>query len=175
MLNRRDFHRFGSFVLGGAMSIGLAIPGVAYLLDPLRRKAGADSTYELTRLAGLKVGVPQSFAILAERRDAWVQYPIEPVGTVWLLRQPEGTDPPVIAFTAECPHLGCAISPTDDGKKFLCPCHRAEFDRDGRPLNPVSPRGMDTLQVELTPGDDPRVIVHFLRFRNQIKEKTPLV
>ena len=31
------------------MSLGLAIPGVAYVLDPLRRKGGAGTTQKLTR------------------------------------------------------------------------------------------------------------------------------
>jgi menaquinol-cytochrome c reductase iron-sulfur subunit len=111
--SRRDFHRIGSFLLGGAVSVGLAIPGVAFLLDPIRRKSGKVITQELTRLSALTVGEPKSFAIIAERRDAWVQYPKEPVGLVWLVRQPEGSGAAVVAYTAECPHIGCQIGLTD--------------------------------------------------------------
>jgi menaquinol-cytochrome c reductase iron-sulfur subunit len=175
MLSRRDFYRYGSFVLGGTLSLGLAIPGMAYLLDPLRRKAGSGTTQAVTRLSTLKVGVPESFAIIDEKRDAWVKYPREPVGTVWLVRQPEGKTPPVLAFTGECPHLGCAISRGDDGKSFVCRCHGAAYDHAGERSNQVSPRSMDSLEVELTEGDDPSVVVHFRRFRHQVKEKTPLV
>ncbi|MFO0908526.1 MAG: Rieske 2Fe-2S domain-containing protein [Isosphaeraceae bacterium] len=175
MWTRRDLYRYGSWLLGGAMSLGLAIPGVAYVLDPLRKRGESGTTQRLTRLSALKVGEPQSFAVIAERQDAWVKYPPEPIGTVWLVRQPEGAKPPVIAFTAECPHLGCAIVQAPDAKSFICPCHRSIFDLKGKPQNDLSPRSMDTLDVELTTDDDPAVVVRFTRFRTQTKEKIPLV
>ena len=37
------------------------------------------------------VGEPRSFAIIARRRDAWVQYPEEPVGSVVL--ELDGVEP----------------------------------------------------------------------------------
>jgi menaquinol-cytochrome c reductase iron-sulfur subunit len=175
MPSRRDFYRIGSFVLGGLTSLGLSVPVVAYLLDPLRRKGGTESRQELTRLGELKVGVPRAFSIIAEKTDAWVKYEKEPVGIVWLIRQPEGAAQPVVAFTAECPHLGCPVSLKEDAKSFICHCHQATFDIQGHPTNAVPPRGMDTLDVELTPGDDPGVVVRFRRFRTQAKEKIPLV
>ena len=62
----------------------------------------------------------------------------------------------MIAFTAECPHLGCAINLAADGKSFLCPCHTSAFDFEGKPQNQVPPRPMDRLDVELTSGRRPR-------------------
>ena len=175
MLHRRDLYRLGTFVMGGAMGLLLAVPGAAYVLDPLRRKSRAGVTQELARLSALPVGEPRAFAILDEREDAWVKYPREPIGSVWLVRQADGQAPAVLAFTAECPHLGCAVQATPDKGSFACPCHDARFDLTGRPLNGVAPRGMDTLTVELSRDDDPRVLVRFERFRAQTKEKTPLV
>lgn len=176
MPSRRAFYRFGSTLIGGALGIGLAIPGVAYLLDPLRRKGGGSVLRrDLARLGQLTVGKPQAFPIIAERQDAWVKHPPEPVGSVWLIRQPEGTNPPVIALTAECPHLGCLITTSPDEKGFFCPCHRGEFDLTGKKTNAVAPRGMDTLDVELSKDDDPLVTVLFQRFRTQSEAKVPLV
>ena len=175
MVSRRDFYRIGSVLLGGLTSLGLSIPVVAYLLDPLRRKGGSDTRQELARLSELKVGVPRSFSIIAEKTDAWVRYEKEPVGIVWLIRQAEGASQPVVAFNAECPHLGCPVSLNADGKSFICHCHQAKFDVQGKPSNAVPPRGLDTLEVELTEGDDPTVVVTFRRFRTQSKEKIPLV
>lgn len=175
MLHRRDFYRIGSTVLGGLAGLILAVPGAAFLLDPLRRGGkGKGIEQEITRLSALPIGVPYEYAIIDERDDAWVKYPREAVGSVWLIRQPDGVKPPVVAYTAECPHLGCAIRLADDKKAFRCPCHNAAFALDGQPLNAVPPRGMDTLEVSLSDEDDPRVLVHFERFRAQTKEKTPL-
>jgi Rieske Fe-S protein len=163
--------------LGGLIKLVIAVPAVAFLISPLRKKsqeAGENAFETLTSLNQLSVGVPRSFAIIRDRTDAWVKYPREPAGSVWLIRQPEGTDPQVIAFTAECPHLGCAINLAADGKSFLCPCHTSAFDFQGKPQNQVPPRPMDPLEVEVTSGTDPKVRVKFERFRTLAEERVPL-
>jgi menaquinol-cytochrome c reductase iron-sulfur subunit len=175
-MTRRDFYRFATVGLGTLIGFVLAVPGVAYIVSPLRRKNSEKQSFEtLTRLSQLNVGVPRSFAVIEDRRDAWVRYPREPVGSVWLIRQPEGASPRVIAFTTECPHLGCAVNLSADLKGFLCPCHTSAFDLEGKPTNSVPPRPMDRLYVEVGTVDDPEVRVKFQRFRTQSEEKTPLV
>src|SRR4051794_24728260 len=106
-MNRRDFHRLGTVLLSSLMGLALAVPGVAYVLDPLRRKVKGGVSRPLARLSELVVGVPRRYPVIEERQDAWVKYPKEPVGSVWLIRQ---SDDKVRAFTAECPHLGCAVN-----------------------------------------------------------------
>lgn len=175
MPNRRDIFRLGAMALGNVFALALVIPGVKFLLDPLGKKASGGAFRPLTTLGQLKVGEPKAFAIIARRQDGWVRYPEEPVGSVWLIRQPEATKgPPVLALSAECPHLSCPIPLADDGKSFLCPCHGANFDLDGKKLNKVAARGMDSLPVELSGGDDPEVLVKFERFQPQSAEKKPL-
>ncbi len=174
-MTRRDFYRYATVAVGTLMGIVLAVPGVAYVISPLRKKEGEGSFEALARLSQLEAGVPRSFAIVKERRDAWVKYPREPVGSVWLLRQPAGAAEPVIAFTSECPHLGCAINLSADKKGFLCPCHTSSFDFEGKPTNQVPPRPMDRLKVEMSGGDDPEIRVKFERFRTQSEEQQPLV
>jgi Rieske Fe-S protein len=174
-MSRRDIYRIATVALGTLIGLVLAVPGVAYLISPLRRRGRAGEFQTLTRLSQLQVGVPRSFAIIEERRDAWVKYPREPVGSVWLIRQPDGSAPAVLALAAECPHLGCAINLTGDGKGFLCPCHTSAFNFNGEPKNQVPPRPMDRLEVEMPPGNDPEVRVKFQRFRTQSEEKIPLV
>jgi menaquinol-cytochrome c reductase iron-sulfur subunit len=174
-MTRRDFYRLATIALGAVIGMVLAVPGVGFLLSPLRRRGRQDAFETLTRLSQLDVGVPRWFVIIEDRRDAWVKYPREPVGAVWLIRQPRGSKAPVIALTSECPHLGCAVNLTADGKSFLCPCHTSAFDLEGMQKNAVPPRPMDRLDVELTAGDDPEVRVKFQRFRTQSEEKVPLV
>ena len=174
-MTRRDFYRYACIAVGSLMGLALAVPGVAYVVSPLRKKETEGSFETLTRLSQLEPGVPRSFAIIKDRHDAWVKYPREPVGSVWLVRQPAGANPPVIAFTSECPHLGCAINLSADKKGFLCPCHTSAFDLEGKPTNQVPPRSMDRLKIELTSGDDPEVRVKFERFRTQSEEQQPLV
>ncbi len=188
MMNRRQLFSFGAVALTGLLSLALAVPGVAYLLTPLwsRKEEEAEEGaveeadtgfHPLARLSELPVGVPKSFAVIEARQDAWVKYPPEPVGSVWLIKRAEGSDPPVLAFTAECPHLGCAINLAGDARSFLCPCHTSAFTLEGDRLNQIPPRGMDALEV--APIEDPSnpeslVQVKFQRFRTMIEEKKPL-
>ena len=174
MLHRRDLYRYGSVILGSAFSLALAVPGIRFLFDPLGKKAGAGDFVPLARLGQLKVGEPQMFSVLAERSDAWTQYPRQPVGSVWLVRQPEGSKTPVVALSSECPHLSCPVTVASDGKGFLCPCHDSVFGLDGQRKNSVSPRGMDTLEVRIDGETEPAVLVKFARFRPQTEEKTSL-
>ncbi len=174
MPNRRDFYRLGAIALGNLFALAVAVPGVKYLLDPLGKSSGGGEFRTLTRLGRLKVGEPQAFSILSERRDAWVKYPTEPVGSVWLVRQPEGSKEPVVALSAECPHLSCPVPLAPDRKSFLCPCHQANFTLEGARINEVAARGMDRLPVELSGDADPEVRVRFERFQPQSAEKKPL-
>jgi Rieske Fe-S protein len=177
-MTRRDFYRYGSIIFSGLVKVAVAVPAIAFLASPLRKKVAGtnEDTFEtLTSLDQLTVGVPRLFAIIRDRTDAWVKYPSEPAGSVWLIRQPASAKPEVIAYTSECPHLGCAISLAEGGKSFMCPCHTSSFDFEGKPQNQVPPRPMDRLDVELTSDSSPKVRVKFQRFRTLAEERIPLV
>jgi menaquinol-cytochrome c reductase iron-sulfur subunit len=174
MPNRRDLYRLGAIALGNLFALALAVPGLKYLLDPLGKSSGSGEFRTLTRLGQLKVGQPQAFSIIASRRDGWVKYPEEPVGTVWLVRQADGSEPPVLAISAECPHLSCPVNLAPDHKSFLCPCHSGNFQFNGSRINEVAARGLDHLPVELSGDPDPEVRVKFERFQPQIAERKTL-
>jgi Rieske Fe-S protein len=175
VMHRRGWLGLATIAVGTIMGLALAIPGVAYLLSPLRKRNRDRQFQTVTRLSDLEVGIPRSFVIIEEQQDAWVHYPREPVGSVWLIRQAAGANPAVIALSAECPHLGCAINLSADHQGFLCPCHTSAFTFEGKPKNAVPPRPMDPLEVELTAGDDPEIRVRFQRFRTQSEARIPLV
>lgn len=175
--SRRGFHRLVSGLLGGFIGAAMAIPAVAYLLTPLLRGRTQSGDFTpIARFAELTPSVPQAFPVIQSRTDAWVRYPPEPVGTVWLIRQPEGGDEPVLALSAECPHLACSITLSPDSKTFFCPCHTSAFALDGARLNKVPPRGMDRLEIEPFDPSDPsaEVRVRFEKFRTMTEEKIPL-
>jgi menaquinol-cytochrome c reductase iron-sulfur subunit len=174
MPNRRDLYRLGAIALGNLFALALAVPGLKLLLDPLGKSSGSSDFRSLTKLGQLKVNEPQAFSIIASRRDGWIRYPEEPVGTVWLVRQPDGSTPAVLAFSAECPHLSCPISLAPDHKSFLCPCHSGNFQFNGSRINEVAARGMDSLPVELSTDPDPVVLVKFERFQPQTAERKSL-
>ena len=121
------------------------------------------------KLRELEVGVPKKFAIVGDEVDAWTRAPKRKLGTVWLHRTGERE---VKAFTATCPHLGCAVDVVSDaaGKPtgYNCACHDSNFDLAGNAGEGPSPRGLDPLPVEFE-GDNIAVI--FKRFRSGIASR----
>ncbi|ADV62531.1 Rieske (2Fe-2S) iron-sulfur domain protein [Isosphaera pallida ATCC 43644] len=193
-MTRRTFHILGTIGLGGLFTLMLAIPGVGYLLDPLVRKwgkadasaesggeadqkaGGLDDFVSLARWSDLKPNTPRVFPVILSRTDAWMSFPPEPVGAVWLIRRDEEegqgkTTRQVTAYSAECPHLGCAVNLAPGGQAFLCPCHNSGFGLDGQPTNSIPPRGLDELEVAPLEGEDPVIRVKFVRFRSGIHDK----
>jgi isorenieratene synthase len=50
------------------------------------------------------------------------------------------------AFSLSCTHQGCIVNKQEDGK-FLCPCHGAIYDQDGKVVNPPAKRNLNTYKV----------------------------
>jgi len=146
----KDRRSFFAILAGGLAMLGPIGAGVWSFLSPLFRKG----TIPQVRVALLEQvpddGKPYFFPVVADRQDAWTSYAQQKVGAVYLVRQP-GDELPT-AFTAKCPHAGCAVGYSAEEEKFKCPCHTSAFHVDGSRVNgdqEVSPRDMDTLEVEL--------------------------
>jgi Rieske Fe-S protein len=150
-------------VIGAFVSVVPIIPGLAVLTDPLRRKKkSGGKAIRITTLEALQASeLPQRFQVIDERRDAWNKYPPEPIDALFLV--PQGDGKPPKAYSATCPHLGCAVDFKDVTGEYQCPCHTSAFAVDGQPLYGPSPRGLDELQVEIR--NDTEVWVLYQRFQ----------
>ena len=83
--------------------------------------------------------------------------------------------PSILAFTATCPHLGCAVEFDGAEDRYECPCHESGFAKDGKKLFGPSLRGLDGLDVEIRgDGDNREVWVRYKRFKAGIAEKDPV-
>lgn len=167
-VERREFLKAAACsVLGGACVLGPIAAGITVLVHPLRLK-GPPVEVKLSTLDALPVGKPKLFQVLAERRDAWTQFPKQAIGAVFLLRKSEEE---VIAFNAACPHLGCAVEFRDETGAFYCPCHDSTFARSGEVVG-TSPsrRGLDALELVMRGRE---VWVKFMNFEPGIPEKRP--
>ena len=170
---RRDFLKKAC-----AAGIGTAIvlvpvgAGLATLFDPLRRKGSAGEKVFVTSLDSLpQDGLPQKFAILASRLDAWNSFPNAPVGAVYLRRT---GDKQVEALNVVCPHAGCFVDFRQEKKDFFCPCHNSSFALDGKIADRKSPapRGLDGLEVEIR--NDKEVWVKFQNFQTGHARRIPV-
>jgi menaquinol-cytochrome c reductase iron-sulfur subunit len=188
-MERRTFLRWAVHGLGAVFGAVLGVPAVIYLIDPRNRPAPERDLRPVGRLKELQLQVnePKEVVIRETRQDAWTLHPDEVVGRVWLVRRPsEPGRPRVEAFNTTCPHLGCAVNFTGTG--FLCPCHGAHYELDGkavrednsrRAINNPAPRNMDSLVTRLDPvpgtDDDYVILVKYEKFKPNVPEKEPLV
>jgi menaquinol-cytochrome c reductase iron-sulfur subunit len=178
---RRSFVvRLSAIVTGAIVALFPFAAGWGVITNPLRRSRGtsggddADSS-KFVRVCPLDAlpadGMPREFAVVADSTDAWTHAPAQRIGAVFLTRSSK--DPSdVTAFTATCPHLGCAVEFDPTKKEFECPCHKSGFAINGEKLFGPSRRGLDRLLVKL--GDkagEKEILVQFERFKGGIADK----
>ncbi len=159
------------------------------MLRPLRRRAsGGAIVQRVAQLENLPVAEPVQMAIWGTRQDAWTRYPRQVVGRVWLIRRTDESTPPaeakIDAFSAVCPHLGCAIQRDADSPRFTCPCHKAFFKTSGEKvaskelgyINPT-PRDMDSLPCRVVQDEAAGawwVEVEYEKFEHGLTTKVPI-
>ncbi len=173
---------FLAIAVGLVVGVVPLVSGLVLFLSPLRRKTKAA---KLTRIATLDVvpddGLPHRFVVIEQRQDAWNRYPAEPIGAVYVVRQPGSRE--LTAFTATCPHAGCFVGFNAGDDKFVCPCHGATYRFDGTRIGgdqSVAPRDMDMIHVEVVAREHEdketvdEVLVTFERFQAGRHEPIPI-
>lgn len=157
----------------GAVAVGVPIvAGLGVLLDPLNHKSPQTEAIRVGTLEALpEDGTPVKFPVLADKKDAWNKFTQVPVGAVYIRRLPGNK---FEAFNIICPHAGCYVDYLAERNAFLCPCHNSTFSLDGRIDDPnsPSPRGLDSLTVELRNGKE--LWVKFQNFQTGRSERVPV-
>ncbi len=169
--SRRGFlARLVALVLGAAAYLTPVVAALATFLNPLRQKGQAGQFIRLASLETLD-STPRKVAVIMDRTDAWNLYPKQPVGAVWLRKVGPKE---VKALHVVCPHAGCFVDYDPAAGQFVCPCHLAHFDLDGKRLeaDSSSPRDLDTLEVDYETQDGVTYVrVKFQNFRIGTPEK----
>lgn len=193
---RRDFVAVMGSIVTGTLAIGVSLgAGIATLLDPLVRKKKKPGYYApepaedgslpnersvlVTTLDAVPDdGIPRRFPVLANRVDAWTFTQAQPIGAVYIRRDPGQAE--VTVFHSTCPHAGCSVSfkKEESGEQvFFCPCHNSAFDamgikRDVPGRENPSPRDLDTLKVDEAKLAQGEVWVEYVDFYTGQHEKT---
>ena len=89
------------------------------------------------------------------------------IGSAWVIKQGDK----FTAYSTVCPHLGCGISWDEAQSKFLCPCHKAVFSKDGKVEAGPPERGMDELVVER--NKDGLIAIRYQRFKMGTPNREP--
>jgi menaquinol-cytochrome c reductase iron-sulfur subunit len=143
---RRTFYVALVNLLGAAAAAVIAIPAAVYLL--FRPKSpGAGTMVEVANLADLENGVPQEVVFTRTRVDGWKA--TKEKTTTWVVKNgPQSA----VAFSPQCPHLGCIYHWEDDSGAFRCPCHSSAFGVDGKVLAGPAPRPLDRYDSRVEGG-----------------------
>jgi len=177
---RSFFTRLSAIALGALVAAFPFAVSWGVVTSPLRRKeddpnaGGADDGF--VRVCPLDSvpadGNPRAFAVVTDLVDAWTCAVNQRIGEVYLTRDDVDGKPNVIAFTATCPHLGCAVEFNGAEERYECPCHESGFAKDGKKLFGPSLRDLDRLDVKLAEnGGTQDVWVRYQRFRAGIAER----
>jgi menaquinol-cytochrome c reductase iron-sulfur subunit len=120
-------------------------------------------------------GMPHPFVVTADITDAWSKTRGQRVGLVFLQREDADGKAKITAFTAACPHLGCAVEFDASHDRYECPCHVSGFAKDGRKLFGPSLRDLDDLEWKVVEKNGtPEVWVAFRQFRAGVAERIPV-
>lgn len=145
-LSRRSFLGWAIAGLGSLIALVLGGAGTGYFLSPIFEKREEDWV-DVGPAKDVRPGTPAKIEFVERKRDAWAA--TERRSAAWVLTS-NGRD--FIAFDPRCTHLGCPFSWSEQKKQFLCPCHTAVFDVDGRVVMGPPPRPLDRFPVKVVGG-----------------------
>jgi menaquinol-cytochrome c reductase iron-sulfur subunit len=169
--DRRKFLKVATCALGGGVGLAVAGPVLTLLAEP------AGKVTVTTPTTPLDLGSVEQFRVGAEPRRVDVVAPIVKdacmaarnvvLGAAWIRRTAPDK---LVALSAVCPHLGCAIGWDGGAGNFLCPCHDSRFSVVGDKLTGPSERGMDELPIAVVGG---RLQLTWVRYKTGQSVREP--
>ena len=143
-IDRREFLATATVAIGGFISLGIAVPAVAYIVGPSLQESAEQNWILLGSVSKVEVDIPTLFKTTVERQTGWIinQQDI----SVYVLTD---NSRDYVAMSNICTHLGCRVRWIDDQQQFFCPCHNAIFDKAGIVLDGPPPRPLDRYEVKV--------------------------
>jgi menaquinol-cytochrome c reductase iron-sulfur subunit len=156
-ISRRDFVKLTTAAVGTFIGAVIGLPAIAYLIDPALRTVKSDAWIPLGKVETFEVGTPVPVSFTRSQVNGW-----EKTVTSYGLYVIKKSDTNFLVLSSKCTHLGCTVSWKPDRNEFVCPCHDAQFAKDGTVRGGPPPRPLDSFT-----GDRLRVVdgilqLHFL-------------
>jgi len=139
-INRREFIKGVTAVVGGLITTVIGIPTVAYLIDPALKESAKEVWVPVGKLEDIPIGKPVPFSFTQVQVNGWERTATSHGGFV--IRKSEDPND-LLILNSRCTHLGCTVNWKDEDQAFLCPCHDAKFDVQGKVLDGPPPRPLD--------------------------------
>jgi menaquinol-cytochrome c reductase iron-sulfur subunit len=140
----------------------LAIPFGGFTILPALRKRQPGWS-DAGTFNDLAVNEPQERRFSQVVKSGWQEEKQE--RSLWLVRKADNT---VVAYSPNCPHLGCGYRWFSNDRLFKCPCHASVFDINGKVVSGPAPRNLDAIETKLE-GD--RILVQYEVFQLGISKK----
>lgn len=139
-LNRRDFIRVTTGIVGGLIGAALGLPAIAYLLDPAFKSGAKEGWVPVGKVADMQIGKPYPFSFTRVQVNGWERTSTAHGGFA-ILKSEDLTD--ILILNSRCTHLSCTVNWRDEAQAFVCPCHDAKFSKEGVVLAGPPPRPLD--------------------------------
>jgi Rieske Fe-S protein len=139
-INRRDFIKGTTVIIGGLITAVIGIPAVAYLIDPALKKDTSEGWIPVGKVEEMPVGVPTPFSFTVVQVNGWERTSTSHGG--YILRKSEDPND-LLILNSRCTHLGCTVNWDEADKVYLCPCHDAKFGLQGQVLDGPPPRPLE--------------------------------
>ncbi|HEY1555308.1 MAG TPA: Rieske 2Fe-2S domain-containing protein [Kofleriaceae bacterium] len=171
--DRRDVLKLLTCGVGAGLGLAIVGPAARLVLAPAGEQTVTTPTepLDLGAIDRVKVGGPwRRFEVVAPVvADAWTSARDVVLGSAFV-RQP--TEGQVVALSAICPHLGCAVGYDRDSDTFLCPCHNSKWNGKGALAGAAkAKRGLDPLPIEIKDG---RLSLTWKLYKLDIPEREPV-
>lgn len=145
-VSRRDFIKLTTGAIGGVIAAGVGIPSIGYLLAPALRETTSDKPVTIANLANVPVGIPYPFSFTVTQVNGWER--TASVFGGFILRKSESPQD-LLVLSSRCTHLSCRVNWNEDAQGFVCPCHDAMFDKEGKVLQGPPPEPLGRFEYEV--------------------------
>jgi menaquinol-cytochrome c reductase iron-sulfur subunit len=169
--DRRKFLKVATCAIGGGVGIAIGAPVLTLLGDPATRVTVTTPSepLDLGLAERFRAGAPprRVDVVAPVVKDAWTAARNVVLGAAWIQRTAPDR---IVALSAVCPHLGCAVGWDAAAGNFLCPCHDSRFSAAGAKLTGPSERGLDELPLQIVDG---RLRLTWIRYKPGQTSKEP--
>ena len=156
-ISRLDFVKLTTAAVGTFIGAAVGLPAIAYLIDPALKASTTDAWIPLGKLDAFEIGKPTLASFTRSKVNGW-EKTVNSYG-VFVLRTSETE---TLVLSNKCTHLGCHVNWNVDKNEFICPCHDAQFDINGKVLGGPPPRPMDRYSGDQVKVEDGTLLIHFV-------------
>ena len=146
-VTRRDFVLVVTTLIGSMIGAVVGLPALAYLVSPAVKVQKSEDWIPLGPLENFPAGSPTPFSFVRVKENGW-----EKTANSYGVYVVRGSGDTVTVLSNVCTHLSCRVTWKEDAQGYICPCHDANFDIQGKVTAGPPPRPLDTYQTKIEDG-----------------------